>query len=254
MGFDENVKRSLRSPLVPLVRVRLHASAGFYDRADGMVSPVNAFVKTLLAVSPLLLVLACGDDDSTNGGGTGTSSGGGGDAGPAICAQTPAPVKPVASCEVTLESPPIASANHVPEGTQIAYCSNPPSSGNHYPVWAAYKEYTTPIEWPYLVHSMEHGAVVLLYKCDPPGCPDIVTQLKKVRDDAAADPSCASFGAEGDKRIIIAPSTTITTKVAAAAWGKTYQAACVDAPSLDAFVRDNYAKGPEDLCNPGRSL
>ncbi len=74
----------------------------------------------------------------------------------------------------------------------------------------------------------------------------------KVRDNAVADPVCAPHG--GTKRIIIAPSKTIPTKVAAAAWGKTYKAACVDMPTLEAFVRDDYAKGPENLCDPGRTF
>lgn len=119
-------------------------------------------------------------------------------------------------------------------------------------MWANFQEYGAPVEWPYLVHSMEHGAVVLLYNCDPPGCPDIVDQLKRVRDNAAVDPLCTDAGAA--KRIIIAPSPTIPTKVAAATWRRTYQASCVDMPTLEAFVRDNYAKGPENICASGRTF
>jgi hypothetical protein len=187
----------------------------------------------------------CGDENETTAVTPSTS-----DAGSNECAPAPPAAKPAASCEVTIESPPVGSANHLPEGTQITYCSNPPSSGPHYPVWADFQVYDKPIEWPYLVHSMEHGSVVLLYKCDAPGCPEIVADLVKVRDNAAADPLCSA----GTKRIIVAPSTTILTKVAAAAWGKTYQADCVDMPTLEAFVRDNYAKGPENICVPGRTF
>lgn len=214
-----------------------------------MVSAVNArlFAKAALTALPFFSIVACGDDDGVTSPGPDAGSG---EASAPVCPQAPAPEKPAASCEVTVESPPVGGVRHVPEGTPIAYCSNPPSSGDHYPVWAAFQEYSAPVDWPYLVHSMEHGGVVLLYKCDPPGCPDIVDQLKKVRDNAAFDPQCTN----GSKRIIIAPSTTIATKVAAAAWGKTYQAACVDMPSLEAFVRDNYAKGPENICAPGRSF
>jgi hypothetical protein len=215
-----------------------------------MVSSVNArfFSKVASAALSVFAVVACGDDDGASPVG---DAGGGGDAPAPVCAQTPPPEKPAASCEVTIESPPIGSSvRHLTEGTQIAYCSNPPSSGDHYPVWAAFQEYSAPVEWPYLVHSMEHGAVVLLYNCDAQGCPEIVDQLKKVRDNAAPDPLCAT----GTKRIIIAPSTTIPTKVAAAAWGKTYQAACVDMATLEAFVRDNYAKGPENICAAGRTF
>ena len=41
------------------------------------------------------------------------------------------------------------------------YDSNPPSSGPHYPIWADFKEYATPVPDGYLVHAEEHGAVLL---------------------------------------------------------------------------------------------
>jgi hypothetical protein len=194
---------------------------------------VNArFFVAALAVLPLLSIIACGDD---NGPPTVVPVG---DAAAPVCAQVPAAQKP------------LAPIKHVPEGTKIAYCSNPPSSGEHYPIWAAFQEYNAEVPWPYLVHSMEHGAIVLLYKCDAPGCPDVVEGLRKVRDSAAADPLCS--GQATPRRIIIMPSKTIPTKVAAAAWGATYQAACFDQTTLETFVRDHYAKTEENFCNPGR--
>jgi hypothetical protein len=42
--------------------------------------------------------------------------------------------------------------------------------------------------------------------------------------------------------------------VAAAEWGKTYTAPCVDVPTLTAFVHDTYGKGPEAICAPGRTF
>lgn len=212
---------------------------------------------SLLCLAGVVLLLAsiaaCGDDDAS----TGTTSGPtpGVNSQPPACAQTPAPQKVAGTCEASIEAPPLVSVIHVPEGSAISYCSNPPSSGPHYPVWAAYKEYTTPIDSPalapYLVHSLEHGGVAILYKCDPQGCADVVDALRKVRDAVTTDPGCT---ADVRVRVILAPSTTITTKVAAAAWGATYQAPCVDATSLGAFIKDHYAKGPEDLCAQGKSL
>jgi hypothetical protein len=54
---------------------------------------------------------------------------------------------------------------HVPIGSQVEYDSNPPSSGPHYPIWAAFRVYTSPVPRPYYVHDLEHGAVVLVYNC-----------------------------------------------------------------------------------------
>jgi hypothetical protein len=162
---------------------------------------------------------------------------------------------------VSIELPPIQQnpSTHVPEGTSLSYCSNPPSSGTHYPIWAQFQEYTNPVPAPYLVHSLEHGAVILYWKCSapdasPPACAppaDVIAALRKVRDDTPTDPVCDP---STRVRIIIAPSTTIETPVAAAAWGATYHAACADVPTLEAFVHDHYGHGPEDLCVPGETF
>src|SRR5436309_10545185 len=79
------------------------------------------------------------------------------------------PYHPDASCAVTIETPPLLAAAHVPIGSAIEWSSNPPSSGPHYPIWAAYQTYAMPVDLGYLVHDMEHGAVVLFYRCDDAG-------------------------------------------------------------------------------------
>ena len=214
-----------------------------------MVSGVNRliFAFSLVALGSLTwLAPACGSDNAS------PTNVGNNDAGNECAAFETKKVP--GACEVTTQGYSIAGRNHIPEGTPVTYCSNPPSSGDHYPVWANFQEYTTPVPWPYLVHDLEHGAVLLLYKCDAStdasaGCPEVVDQLRSIRNAAAVDPSCDT----GVKRIIIAPSPTIPTKIAASAWGYTYQADCLDEPTLTAFVHDNYAKGPEDICAAGRT-
>ncbi|MFO0741705.1 MAG: DUF3105 domain-containing protein [Labilithrix sp.] len=211
----------------------------------------------VLGVLGSLLVLACGspDDDKPATTPPGTSPAGA-DAGPPRCSADLAPPEVRAvSCSVTLGTPGFQqpASQHVPPNTAINYCSNPPTSGPHYAVWAEFKDYETEVPWPYLVHSEEHGGVVLLYKCDTP-CPEIVDALKAVRDRAAADPACEQQGRAGQKRIIITPSSTIPTKVAAAAWGATYTGDCVDGPTLDEFVAKKGQNGPENLCFAGQSV
>lgn len=162
-------------------------------------------------------------------------------------------VRTTTTCTVTVASPAFQepASKHLPEGSAIPYCTNPPTSGPHYPVWADYAEYTQPVDLPYLVHSEEHGGVLLFYKCDP-ACPDIVEALRGVRDRAPADATCESQGRPGLKRIVIAPSTTIPTRVAAAAWGAYQTADCVDGPTFDEFVQKHLGKGTEDLCFAGK--
>jgi len=147
------------------------------------------------------------------------------------------------------------SAQHVPEGTDITYDSNPPSSGPHYPIWAAYQTYAKPIARGYYVHDMEHGAVVFLYKCDAAdGCPDVVRALRDASNTIDTDPLCVSDGEGVRVRTVITPDPLLDVPVAAAAWGYTYRATCVDPPSLAGFAKAHYAQAPENMCANGAQL
>lgn len=161
---------------------------------------------------------------------------------------------PDAACNVVAQTQPLEAAVHVPEGTVITYSTNPPSSGSHYPIWANFKEYDHPVADGYLVHSMEHGAVVIFYDCDPNACvapPGVLDALRAVRNAAPTDPSCDP---SIRVRVILAPRPDNDVAVAAAAWGATYKADCVDAPSLSKFITDFYGKGPENFCSPGMNF
>lgn len=55
---------------------------------------------------------------------------------------------------------------HVPDGAVISYNSNPPTSGPHYEQWAKAGVYQSPVPDGYLVHSLEHGYVIISYNCE----------------------------------------------------------------------------------------
>lgn len=194
------------------------------------------------------VVVACGNT-SSDGSSSGTSGTDPVDGGKDR--RLPAPLHPAASCAVTIDSPEVLGRAHVPEGTPLTYNSNPPSSGDHYPVWANFQEFTTTPDDGYLVHSLEHGAVELLYNCTGAACPPILDALRKIRDAVPTDPICT---ADVRVRIIIAPYPKLDVPVAASAWGFTYKAACVDVPTLTQFVKDNYGLGPENICAAGRTV
>lgn len=159
-----------------------------------------------------------------------------------------------AACDAAVQVHPTEPAPHVDAGTPIVYATNPPSSGPHYPVWANFAEYDKPIEDGYLVHSMEHGAVVLFYDCDPSACvapAGVVEALRAVRNAVPTDPLCDPAIRV---RVILAPRPANDVPVAAAAWGATYKADCVDAPSLSQFITDFYAKAPENFCAAGQTF
>jgi hypothetical protein len=156
---------------------------------------------------------------------------------------------PDASCFVEIDEPPLLPASHVPIGSTIEWNSNPPSSGPHYPYWAAYQAYTSPVPRGYYVHDEEHGGIVLLYNCDDAGCPDVVATLQAVSDAIPDDPLCAGDGVR--VRTVITPDPLIGSPVAAAAWGWVYKAQCADLPTLRDFALAHYGKGPEIVCGNG---
>lgn len=54
---------------------------------------------------------------------------------------------------------------HVTDIADVIYNSNPPTSGTHFPMWAKKGIYDRLISDGYLIHSMEHGYVILWYDC-----------------------------------------------------------------------------------------
>jgi hypothetical protein len=55
--------------------------------------------------------------------------------------------------------------NHVPIGTAVEYNSNPPTSGPHYAQWEKPGIYSKVLQDGNLVHSLEHGYIVISYNC-----------------------------------------------------------------------------------------
>jgi hypothetical protein len=141
----------------------------------------------------------------------------------------------------------IAASPHVTECSNVTYATNPPTSGPHYPRWAAYRTYTTPVPRGFYVHDLEHGAVVILYNC-PSGCAQELSDIQTYLNSRTADPLCT---ASVKHRIVVAPDPAIPTKFAAAAWGFALTGDCLDIAALGAFVDAHYAHGDEDVCADG---
>jgi len=156
-----------------------------------------------------------------------------------------------ASCRVEIDEPPLLPAIHVAIGSAIQWDSNPPSSGPHYPIWAAYQAYTEPVPRGYYVHDLEHGAIVFLYNCGDAGCPDVVDTLQAASDSIPDDPLCTAAGEGVRVRTVITPDPLIDVPVAAAAWGWVYKAQCADPATLRQFALEHYGQGPEVLCSNG---
>jgi len=55
---------------------------------------------------------------------------------------------------------------HITDISDFEYNSNPPTSGSHFPVWAKKGVYDRVLSDGHLIHSLEHGYVVISYNCD----------------------------------------------------------------------------------------
>lgn len=154
---------------------------------------------------------------------------------------------PFGKCNAMRATHDVTSESHVEECSELPD-DKPPYGGSHYPVWAAYQAYDFPIAPGYLIHSMEHGAVIFYYNC-PSGCSDEVLQAKALIEQQPTDPLCADTGAE--RRAILVPDPTLDVPWAASAWGYTLRADCFDAEQFARFYSEHYAKSPENICAAG---
>ena len=159
------------------------------------------------------------------------------------------PIAPHAECTVYVAREPATSAEHRGPCTDIEYPLTPPAQGPHYSQWAAFRTYDAPVPAGFLVHALEHGAIVLAYRCDAPPCTEITEALDAIVAEHGEDPLCR--GEERPSRFVIAPDPTLDHPIAAIAWEHVYLATCLDLPSLRAFVSAHYGRAPEDLCVPG---
>jgi hypothetical protein len=140
----------------------------------------------------------------------------------------------------------------VPEGSAPTWTSNPPTSGPHYAVWAAFDQHYESLGRGYWLHDLEHGAVVYAYRCDA-GCPEVAAQLDDVVKALPPDSACTDPVRQ--RALVVAdPLLPEDNTVAAVAWGSYYIGQCADPATLKQFYFEHAGRGPEDLCVDGASL
>jgi len=153
-----------------------------------------------------------------------------------------------AECTTTVQQHTDEGAVHISCTSPTDYLTDPPSSGNHYNCWAAYQTYAAPIPWGNLVHSLEHGAMVIVYNC-PEGCADDVANIQSFIDGLPLDKDCAP--SLGRNRIILMPDPMLDVRFAASAWTWTLRADCFDPGAFRQFFNDHYDHGREVICSNG---
>jgi hypothetical protein len=142
------------------------------------------------------------------------------------------------TCQVEAALPMDEGHDHVPPCTAVSYRSKPPSSGVHYGSWPAFRIYEKPVPWGFLMHALEHGAVVIAHNC-PDGCADALEQIKALYAAVPARPQCSR------PPLIVTPDPTLDVPFAASAWGATLRARCFDRERFAAFVERRANRAPE---------
>lgn len=158
------------------------------------------------------------------------------------------PSTPVGACKVVTQSFMVPSARHVADCSALPETSSPPAGGDHYGTWAAFQNYSFPIPHGFLIHAMEHGAVVVYYNC-PDGCENEVAEVQAWLDAQPEDPLCV--GEPTLRRAVLTPDPTLEVRWAMSAWGETLRANCFDSQAFSSFYDAHYGHGLEPFCTAG---
>lgn len=129
---------------------------------------------------------------------------------------------------------PDAGRSHVPVGQAVQYATNPPTSGPHWPSPTQPGFYTQPQPPETLVHSLEHGNVVIYYS--QPGS-QALAQLKTWAN---------QFSGTWDGLVVV-PVNGLGGGIILTAWDKTLRLDTFDPAAAAAFIDAFRGRGPENL-------
>lgn len=162
---------------------------------------------------------------------------------------------------------------HVPIGTEVKYNSNPPTSGPHYEEWTKPAVYDKPLDDRNLLHSLEHGYVIISYNCsfkksaylikeaiahestdaineasagavasfsaqlsedfNSQSCKDLVNKLKKIYDNI------------GPHKLIVVVRPNLDAVIALTAWRYIDKLNSFDQGRIEKFIDAHRDQGPE---------
>lgn len=149
---------------------------------------------------------------------------------------------------------------HVPGGTKVEYNSNPPTSGDHYADWIRSGVYESPKEDGYLVHSLEHGYVIMHYRCQVAG-DRLQSTVNQATESGEASPSgqvdtqsqCEErktqltkiYEKKGKRKLIVVPRASLDTNFALTAWTYIDKFDSFDQSRIEKFIDAHLNQGPE---------
>ena len=129
---------------------------------------------------------------------------------------------------------PDEGAAHVAEGTPITYDTDPPTSGTHYAVAQPGGHYTREILPGYLVHTMEHGGIIIYYNAT-------VTEAQQNELREIIQPHLGEFAT-----VIATPRNDPEFPIILTAWRHWQRLRAYDANKIRDFIDVFLGQGPEN--------
>lgn len=124
---------------------------------------------------------------------------------------------------------------HFPVEMELEWEANPPHSGPHWPQWQSWGEHESTVEREYWVHNLEHGGIVLSYRC-PGGCEADLEVLRTVME------------MRPQLRILLTPDPELPSDgFAAISWTWVHLFETPDLDELLCFVDQHENHAPEDV-------
>ena len=138
---------------------------------------------------------------------------------------------------------PSEGRQHVQPGSDITYNQTPPLSGTHYAEWSGGGFYAEEQAYGNLVHSLEHGAVVVYY--------DDGALEQSAGDDETAEESLREFIQTHDgqwRHIIVVPNpeSDPQAELDVTAWRHRLYMDSYDDRTMHAFLSEYLGRGPEN--------
>lgn len=137
---------------------------------------------------------------------------------------------------------------HVPIGEEVTYNSNPPTSGKHYEDWIRAGIYEEPKDDRNLVHSLEHGYIIMNLKCqnsnvktdEATNSGEMSAECKKRKDQLAQ-----IYEKKGKRKLIVVPRPNLDTNFALTAWTYLDKFDEFDESRIEKFIDAYRDMGPE---------
>lgn len=128
------------------------------------------------------------------------------------------------------------------------YNSNPPTSGPHLPSWVRPGIYTEPQKEGELIHSLEHGYVVISYNCAALGGETTATASAQTQSTACTQLTSALEAVARKKelkKLVVVPRAGMESAIALTAWTYIDTFNSFDEARIVRFIDFHRDHGPE---------